>query len=144
MSFDQIIMNPKIKIYLDYLPLIILLTSAVILIWTVSASDIAFVRRHYIGLIFLTITTTLFFIRHLFGVLFLGFTLILGLFGILSFSPAITTTYFGFGNSDNGITLLIFQPIFLLWIVIYFIVSGRHFVGIVTRKYWVEVKNKKH
>jgi hypothetical protein len=134
-------MKNNLKKYLDYIPLIILLISAVILIWTVATSDILLVWKHYIGLTFLVITPVLFYLRHLYGVLFLGLTLFVGLLGLLSFSPAITTTSFGLGNSEEGITLLRFQPIFLLWIVIYFVISGRYFVGIASKKYWEEVKN---
>jgi hypothetical protein len=135
-------MKDKIKIYLDYLPFSILLVSAIILIRTVLTTNILLVTKHYIGFVFLIITAIFFFARHLYGVFFLGFTLFVGLCGILSFSPAITSTTFGLGGSENGVTLMRFQPIFLLWLVIYFVVSGRYFVGIASRKYWVEVKKK--
>ena len=134
-------MRNRIKIYLDYLPLIILLISVVVLIWTVSTSEIVLAGKHYIGLVFLAIAIVLFYIRHLYGVLFVGFTLIVGLVGLLSYSPAITTYSIGTGNVENGVTLLRIQPIFLVWLVIFFVVSGRHFVGIASRKYWNEVRN---
>ena len=131
-------MTRDIKRYLDYIPLIILIVSAILLILTAANSEIILVWRHYIALILLATTIILFFIRHLFGVLSLGVVLLFGLIGILSFSPAITTGSFEFG----GFKLLSFQPIFLLWLVIYFIVCWRHIVGIGTTKYWNEVKNK--
>jgi len=135
-------MNRKIRVYLDFIPLLILFISAAFLVRAAATSEILLQKRHYVGLIFLVLTTTLFFVRRLFGVLFLGLTLLLGLIGVLSYSPGIITTSFGFGDGENGVTLVRFQPIFLLWIVVYFTVSWRHIVGIGTRKYWNEVKNK--
>jgi hypothetical protein len=135
-------MRPKTKIYLDYIPLLILFCSSAYLLWTIATTNIGLVGRHYIGLAFLLVTVLLFFIRHLFGVLFLGFTNILGFFGFLSYSPAIFTTTFGktLGEGEH-LTLLSFQPIFLIWITIYFVLSGRYYVGIISKKYWSEVKN---
>jgi len=131
-------MKRNVPTYLDYIPLIILIVSAARLIFTVTNSEILLVWKHYLGLGFLTLAIVLFFLRHLYGVLFLGVLLLFGLIGIISFSPAIRTTSFGFGDS----TLPSFQPIFLLWLAIYFIVSWRQIVGIGTRQYWKEVKNK--
>jgi hypothetical protein len=133
----------KFKIYLDYIPLLILLGSALYLLWIIASSDIMLVWKHYVGIAFLVLTILLFFVRHLFGVLCLGLTLLIGVTGFLSYSPAITTTTFWFGDGgNNSITLLKFQPVFVLWIILYFIVSGRHFTGILSKEYWVEVKNK--
>jgi hypothetical protein len=133
-------MKSKIRIYLDYIPLVILLASAALLIWSVVNDGIVLNWKHYIGLVVLPVCVVLFMARHLYGVLFLGVMLIAGLIGLLSYSIGITTTSFGLGDPDDGITLVRFQPIFLLWLVIYFVVSGRHIVGIGTKKYWEEVK----
>jgi hypothetical protein len=136
-------MSAKTKKLLDYIPFLILVVSTIILLIRVSNSEILLVWQHYTGIIFLLVNAIVFYIRHLFGVLFLGFMLLIGLIGLLSYSPAITTTSFGFGSGEDGsITLLRFQPIFLLWLTIYFIVSGRYFVGIASSKYWQEVRNK--
>jgi hypothetical protein len=133
----------KFKIYLDYIPLLILLGSALYLLWTIANSDIMLVWKHYVGFAFLVLTILLFVVRHLFGVLCLGLTLLLGVTGLLSYSPAITITTFWFGDGgDNSLTLLKFQPVFVLWIILYFIVSGRHLTGVLSKEYWVEVKNK--
>jgi hypothetical protein len=136
-------MTVKTKVYLDYIPFLILIVSAVILLIKVNSSDILLRWKHYVGILFLIIIAILFYVRHLFGVLFLGLTLIIGLIGLLSYSPVITTTSFGFGSGGEGsIYLLRFQPVFLLWLILYFILSGRHFVGIASNKYWKEVRNR--
>lgn len=132
----------KIKTLFDYLPLMILIIYTVILLWTIVTTNIVLQSEHYIGLLFLTLTIIMFVKRHKLGVLFTGLTLILGLFFILSYSGTITIN--SFGGSLNGHSLgdLKIQAIFLLWLVIHFIVSGRHYVGILTRKYWQDLLNK--
>jgi hypothetical protein len=74
----------KIKNLLDFVPLIILTFYAIILLWTVSTTNIVLQSEHYIGLTLLVITTGLFLVRHKLGVLSLGLTLLLGLFKVLS------------------------------------------------------------
>ena len=127
----------KIKYLLDFIPLLILIISAIILIWVVVTTDTVFQWRHIAGLIILPINIGLFFWQHKVGVLALCLTLLLGLLGVISFSDAITTTTAYFGKSED-FKLPVFhgQPIFLLWLLIHFIVSGRYYVGIVTKKYW--------
>ena len=87
----------------------------------------------------LVIVSIGFLLNHKIGVLISGLTIILGLFGLLSFSPTITTTIFGIG--EQKITLLRFQPIFVLWATIHFILSGRYYVGIVNKKYWEDISS---
>jgi hypothetical protein len=70
------------------------------------------------------------------GVLFLGLTLIAGLFSILSFSPAISTSYLYKRIGDAEIPLFYGQPIFLLWLFLHFIFSTRQYIGIGTKRYW--------
>jgi hypothetical protein len=47
----------------------------------------------------------------------------------------VTTTTWTIGRSED-VQLPIFygQPIFLLWLIIHFIVSGKHYIGILTKK----------
>lgn len=132
----------KIKNLLDFVPLIILIVYAIVLIWTIMTTNIIFSYEHYIGLTLLGITTGLFLRRHKLGVLLLGLTLLLGLFKIVSYSAVIT--FHSFGGSINGRSSpeIKIQGIFLLWLLIHFIVSGRHYVGIATKKYWQNLFNK--
>lgn len=132
----------KIRRYFDLLPFLILVVSASLLLLAVYRSEIMLAPRHYTGLVSLVINAFMFYYRHLFGVLFTGLIILLGLIGLLSFSPAITTSSFGWGSAEEGITLLKFQPVFLLWMLIYGIICGRHFLGIASKQYWIEVKNK--
>jgi hypothetical protein len=81
-------------------------------------------------------------VRHKLGVLSLGLTLLLGLLKVLSYSAAIS--FHSFGGSINGHSSpeIKIQTIFLLWLLIHFIVSGRHYIGIATKNYWLELFDK--
>lgn len=131
----------KIKKLLDFIPLIILTVYAIIMLWTVSTTNIVLQDEHYVGLTLLVITVGLFIMRHKLGVLSLGLTLLLGLFKVISYSAVIT--FHSFGGSVNGHSSpeIKIQAIFLLWLFIHFIVSGRHYVGIATKKYWQNLFN---
>jgi hypothetical protein len=133
----------KIKNFLDFVPLIILTVSAIILVWTVITTDTGFLWKHIVGLCFLSIIFIAFRWRHKVGVLLLGLTLLLGLLSLLSYSSAVTTSTWTIGKSTNSqIPVFYGQPIFLLWLLIHFIVSGRHYVAIATKKYWQDLFSK--
>jgi hypothetical protein len=133
----------KIKKPLDFVPLVILTISAIVLIWTIVTTDTVFMWEHIVGLCFLAINFLAFRWRHKIGVLTLGVTLLIGLLSLLSYSPTVTTSTWTIGkSSDSQIPVFCGQPIFLLWLLIHFIVSGRHYVGIVTIKYWQDLFNK--
>jgi hypothetical protein len=130
----------RIKIFLDFVPFIILVISAIVLVWTIGTTDTVLMREHIIGLCFLPLILLAFWWRHKAGVLFLGFTLVAGLLTLLSYSYAVTTSTWTIGKSaDSQIPIFYGQPIFLLWLLIHFIVSGRHYVGILTKKFWQEL-----
>ena len=132
----------KIKNLLDFIPLFIIIIYAIILVWTVATSDAAFSWKHIVGLIILPLNLLLFRLGHKIGVLGLGFTLLIGLLSLLSYTNSITTTTYFIGKSEEfHIPIFYGQPIFLLWLLIHFIVSGRHYVGIVTKKYWQDLFN---
>ncbi|MBN8704215.1 MAG: hypothetical protein J0M08_14235, partial [Bacteroidetes bacterium] len=133
----------KIKSYLDLIPLLILTISAVILLWKYASGEGGLFWKHYLGLLLLPVNYLLFALRHKIGVLALGLTLFLGLFSLLSYSPAgnTTTLYKEFG--DAKLPFFYGQPIFLVWIIVHFILSARHYVGIATKKYWDGLINNK-
>jgi hypothetical protein len=126
----------KTRSLIDYLPFFILTGYTVILFWTVSTTDYWFTYEHYIGLALLAATLVLFMLRHKLGVLSLGLTLILGLFTIASYSAIIT--YHSIGGSINGYSSgdIKIQVMFIWWLTLHFILSRRHYIGILTKKYW--------
>lgn len=126
----------KIKDISDYLPLIILVVCSISLLYVVSTTNIGFSYEHYIGLAMLVITSGVFIKRHKLGVLMLGVTLMLGMLRLLSYSAAITSVSFAGSVNDLSSPNIKIQPIFLLWLLIHFLVSGRHYKGIGTKKYW--------
>ena len=128
----------KIKNVLDFTVLIVLVVQAIILVWTVFTTDIVFVWKHIVGLAILPINFLVFRWHHKAGVLFLGVSLLLGLSSLLSYSPAVATTTITVGG-DNPIPIFYGQLIFLLWLLIHFIISARHYVGILSKKYWIEL-----
>jgi hypothetical protein len=98
--------------------------------------------RHIAGLIMLIIPLCLLFFRHKLGVIALGILILVGLFGIISYSPAIDTITVGKNlDSDKSVTFLYFQPIFLVWAVLHFAISGRYYTGILSKRYWTEIKS---
>ena len=131
----------KIQKLLDYLPLICLIISALLLLWARLNGDILLQARHTIGLSMLLIPITLFFVSHKLGVLATGLVILIGLFGGLSYNPAITTTTFGNTWGDSQITLLYFQPIFIIWASLHFILSGRFYTGVASKRYWENIKS---
>jgi len=133
----------KIRNLLDFIPLIILTISAIFLIWTVFTTDSGFLWKHFVGLCFLPLNYLAFWWRHKVGVIALGLTLIVGLLSLLSYSHSVTTSTWTIGKSeDSQIPIFYGQPIFLLWLLIHFILSGRHYVAIATKKYWQDLFNK--
>ena len=86
------------------------------------------------------VTVGLFIWRHQVGVLALGLLLFLGLFGAVSFIPGISSFAFGFGKNEAKPLFNIYgNPAYILYLIVHFILSGRYYVGIVTRKYWQDL-----
>ena len=129
-------MYSSLRKKLDYIPLVALLICTCYLVVVHFSDEIGILPRHIIGFIFLGITLLLFIKNHKLGVLSLGLTIVLGLFSLLSFSPAIHTIFIGKSFGDSNVTLLRFQPIFILWAIIYFTLSGRYYIGILSKDYW--------
>jgi len=129
----------RIKYFLDFIPLIILATSATLLFWTISTTNIVLQSEHYLGLIFLILTAVLFAKSHKLGVIILGITILLGIFKVLSFSPAITSYSIGGSINEHSSYSINIQVIFILWLFVHLVLSWRHYVGIMTKKYWQDI-----
>ena len=125
---------------LDYFPLIILFISVILLLIKVTTGNAFLHWKHIVGLCLLPVNTFLFFRNHKTGVVALGITLSLGLSGLISYSPAITTatSYISIGDG-SPFTIFYGQPVFLLWLVIHLAVSFRQYIGIGTKQYWQEL-----
>ncbi|MBI5372831.1 MAG: hypothetical protein HZA79_12485 [Sphingobacteriales bacterium] len=133
----------KIKNLLDFVPLIILTISAIVLLWAVITKDVGLLRKHIVGLCVLPIILLAFVWRHKAGVLVLGLILLSGLLSLLSYSPSVTTSALTIGRgADDQIPVFYGQPLFLLWLLIHFIFSARHYVAIATKKYWRDLLKK--
>jgi hypothetical protein len=127
----------KFKLVLDYIPLFILSTCALRLLWLDISGEIGFLLwKHILGLVLLPIVYYLFYRNHKLGVLGLGTIIIIGLFGFISYSPAISISTLYWSPSDIDIPFFYGQPIFVLWLTIHLILSFRYYIGIATRKYW--------
>jgi len=135
--------NKKINYFLDFVPLIILTICAIVLILAVITNHTDFLWKHIVGLVVLPLNYFAFWWRHKVGILILGLTLIAGLLSLLSYSHSVKTYSLTIGKSpDSQIPFFYGQPVFLLWILIHFIVSGRHYVAIATSKYWMDLVKK--
>lgn len=129
---------------LDFIPFAFLIVSALFLIRTVLTTDVVFQWKHILGFCCLPIVGFAFWYKHKIGVLTLGFTLLVGWAGLLSFSPSIKTWTLFIGQTE-GSRLMVFyaQPIFVWWLLIHCIISVRHYIGIGTKKYWNDLLNDK-
>lgn len=129
----------SIKKLLDYIPLVILTIYAGYVIWIRIDENILLSWRHWVGLLLLPVNYLIFAKNHQLGVLMLGLILLIGLLGITQYSPGVSIA--SAWVSFFGVKIPIFygRPIFLLWLTLYFIISGKYYIAILTRKYWIEL-----
>jgi hypothetical protein len=133
-------MTLKTKKLFDFVPITTLFVSAIFLVVARFSGDILLQKPHVFGLVLLPLAFILFFFKHKLGVLAIGLIVLLGLFGALSFSPAISTITFGKTLADgDNIPLVFFQPIFLLWLTLHLVISGRYYTGIASKRYWQNI-----
>jgi hypothetical protein len=126
----------KIKILLDFIPLLILTASSVWLVASTFTDGTVLLWKHYLALALLPVNFALFAWRHKAGVLGLGLTLLIGLVGLISYTPFIAFSKASIGFDDVHVPVFAGNPIFLLWLIIHFVFSARHYVGIASKKYW--------
>lgn len=135
-NHNYLMTKEKLKKLLDLIPLLILTVYGVILVANYLALEYGFQWQNILALAILPVNYGMFAWKHKPGVLALGLTLFIGLIGFLSYDLIIIITTLSFGKSDFLIPFFYGQPIFLLWLLIHFIISGRYYVGILTKKYW--------
>lgn len=135
--------NEKLKRVLDYIPFIILVIFFIILVLKITTTEYAFHWKHILGLILICINAFLLYYNHRVGVLFLCFVLLVGLSSFMSYDVEITTITYTIGKDENfKVPIFRGQPIFLLWLLIHFVLSFRYYVGILTKKYWIQFKEE--
>lgn len=132
-------MKNKVKKLLDFIPLLILTISVIYFLWARVSEGILLTWRHWLALILLSINYYLFWRNHQLGVLLLGLTLIIGLFGITQYAPGVSISFLFWTPFDSSIPLFYGEPMFLLWLIIHFVISGRYYFGIGTNKYWTNL-----
>lgn len=122
----------------DFIPLLALTVSAFILVGNIAETYTSFLWNHIAGLIILPSIYLVFWWRHKTGVVTLGFAIILGVLGVISYSYSLVTVGY-FVRVSNTELRFICQPIFLLWLAIHLIVSNRHYRGVWTKQYWFDL-----
>lgn len=71
----------------------------------------------------------------------MAITLLIGLIGLISFEPVDMIAYFDLKFHDGATVPLFYgKPIFILLIILQIATSGQHFYGILSAKYWQEIK----
>jgi len=129
--------------YLDLIPLVItalygVSTLSSMLIWNYITG-----WQHWLALVFLIFTSMAFTKRHQLGILCLGLTLILGVIGILSFDLGNIRASVYWTPFDIKIPLFIGNPVMFVLLILHLILSGRYYVGILSKKYWyILIKEK--
>lgn len=124
----------RIKYLLDFVPLVTISLYAMVSYWTMINANIELQWQHYLGIIFLILNFIVILINHQLGVLFLGFTLLLGLLTLLSFDVGIVNNWLSVTSAK--VPVIYGHVISLIWLMLHFILSGRYYVGIATRNYW--------
>jgi len=135
--------NDKLKRGLDYIPLLALVILFAALAVKISTTENAFQWKHILGIILISINLFLFYRNHKAGVLALCVVLLTGLLGLISYNVSTGTYTFTIGK-DAGSQVPVFygQPIFLLWLLLHFVISFRYYVGILSKKYWIQFKEE--
>ena len=136
-------MKLSTKIVLDLIPFLIICISAVISFFIMLSSNYVVQWQHYLGFVFLLFNGIIFYRHHQLGLLFLGFTLFFGLIGILSFNVGIVGSSLYWTPFGVKIPLFAGNPILLVWLILHFVLSGRYYVGVITKQYWTSLlKNR--
>ena len=134
-------MTNALKKKLDFVPLIVLFISAGYALWAYLDEHILLKWQHFFGFSMIIVTAIVFFLNHKLGVLMLGLTIIIGLVGLISITPGISSLTIGKSFDGEEISLFRFQPIFLLWAILHFLFSGRYYVGVASEKYWRNINS---
>jgi hypothetical protein len=132
----------RIRYWLDFIPVIILLVNSVRLIYTLSTTAINIEWNNITGLLVLPVLLYLLFKKHKAGVLLTGLVLLLAVFGLFSYTEGLRVWTFGLKLSDSKATIQSHGDLkYLLYFILHLLLSGRYYVGILTREYWGKLAN---
>src|SRR3712207_311904 len=106
----------RLKRLSDFTPFILLMIYTLMLVWTISITAYVLTWRNMVGIAIIPINVLFFVRQYQAEVLFLGLVLTLGLFGVLSYTPGLTSTTITLRFNDSNMEFW-GQPIFLLLIV---------------------------
>jgi hypothetical protein len=120
----------------DYIPLFIFFIAQGYLLYVSLKEGVSLQWPHYAGFIMTLICFIFFLFSHRIGVLLTGCICILGVPGIIAFSPAITSFFVDLTIAKNPVRIIRFQPTFIIWLCLHLLVSGRYYNGILSRSYW--------
>lgn len=130
----------RIRYWLDFIPVIILLIYSVQLIYVLTTSPIRIEWNNITGLLVLPILLYMLFKKHKAGVLLTGLVLLLTVFGLFSFTEGLRTWTFGLKLSGSRASLQSRGDTnFILYFILHLVLSRRYYVGILTRGYWAKL-----
>lgn len=123
-----------VKKNLYLVPLIILLATVVYATYIVSTTDIVFGDKHYLGLLFVGVSTIAILVRKSLGIYFTGITLLAGTLNFIAFTPAIEAYSFGFGFNDTSTTSFKIQLFSCLILLLYSVLNGKFLLSKINKK----------
>lgn len=126
----------KIRGVFTYGIYIFLLIQLLYLIYIISSSACVLQTRHYIAFIMMAILSFFIFYKFRIGEIILGIVLVMGLFGIFVLTPSVKITFLSFNLGSFKIPFFYGQPLFLLLLIAYLIISPKIFQGILSSEYW--------
>jgi hypothetical protein len=129
----RIVYNNK---YFDFIPLFGFFIAQVYLLYVLAGGEVALQWPHFTGFIVTILCCILFIFSHRGGALFTGCICVLGVLGLVSFTPAISVFYFDITIAKHPFRIIRFQPVFVIWFSLHLVISGKHYNGILSRAYW--------
>ncbi len=133
----------QIKYLLDFIPAIILLLYSIELVVDLLSRPVRIEPANISGLAVLPFIFFLLIKKHQAGVLLLGLVLLLSVFGLFSFSTGYSSWKFGIKNDSSGFSFRSpGSPVYILYFVLHAILSGRYYIGFLTKKYWMNLKSE--
>lgn len=123
---------------LDVVPVLILTGFLIHTIWVRFDQGILLSWHHWLALALTAGCQICFRKNNQLGVLTTGICLLAGLTGLAQFSPGVSFSSFHWTPGSADIPLFYGQPVFLIWLGLHLLLSGRYYNGVLQRKYWTK------